>query len=58
MHEQGWDVWMHSCGKVNAIIEQIAALNKRISGVEIDGRIKANDLRDRRDLLLEQVPEQ
>ncbi len=19
-HEQGWDVWMHSCGKVNAII--------------------------------------
>jgi len=22
-HEQGWDVWMHSCGKVNAIIEPL-----------------------------------
>ncbi len=23
MHAQGWDVWMHSCGKVNAIIEPL-----------------------------------
>ena len=22
-HAQGWDVWMHSCGKVNAIIEPL-----------------------------------
>jgi len=22
-HTQGWDVWMHSCGKVNAIIEPL-----------------------------------
>ena len=22
-HEQGWDVWMHSCGKVNGIIEPL-----------------------------------
>ncbi len=23
MHAQGWDVWMHSCGKVNGIIEPL-----------------------------------
>ncbi|MEN6478787.1 MAG: uroporphyrinogen decarboxylase family protein [Anaerolineales bacterium] len=23
IHEQGWDVWMHSCGKINAIIEPL-----------------------------------
>jgi hypothetical protein len=22
-HEQGWDVWMHTCGKVNAIIDPL-----------------------------------
>jgi flagellar hook-associated protein 1 FlgK len=39
----------------NSIIAQIADLNKSISSVEIDGMINANDLRDRRDLLLEQL---
>lgn len=44
-----------SVGEANSIIEQIAELNKSISSVEIDGMINANDLRDRRELLLEQL---
>jgi len=42
---------------INSIVTQIADLNKSISSVEIDGMINANDLRDRRDLLLEQLSE-
>ncbi len=44
-----------SIGEVNSIVSQIAELNKSISSVEIDGMINANDLRDRRELLLEQL---
>ncbi|HOJ14570.1 MAG TPA: flagellar hook-associated protein FlgK [Deltaproteobacteria bacterium] len=44
-----------SVTEVNSIIRQIADLNKSISSVEIDGMINANDLRDRRELLLEQL---
>jgi len=43
--------------QVNVIIQQIANLNKSISSVEVPGSINANDLRDRRDLLLEQLSE-
>jgi flagellar hook-associated protein 1 FlgK len=44
-------------GEVNSILTQIADLNNGISTVEIKGSINANDLRDRRDLLLEQLSE-
>ncbi|HPS92985.1 MAG TPA: flagellar basal body rod C-terminal domain-containing protein, partial [Deltaproteobacteria bacterium] len=46
-----------SVDQVNSITSQIAELNKSISTVEIDGVINANDLRDRRDLLLGQLSE-
>jgi flagellar hook-associated protein 1 FlgK len=46
-----------SVDQINAIIEQITDLNKQISSVEIDGMINANDLRDRRELLLEDLSE-
>jgi flagellar hook-associated protein 1 FlgK len=41
--------------EVNSLIAQIADLNNSISSVEIKGLINANDLRDRRDLLLDQL---
>jgi len=41
--------------EVNSIIQQIAHLNKKIETVELGGREKANDLRDRRDLLLDDL---
>jgi len=41
--------------EVNSIIQQIAHLNKEIEIVELGGREKANDLRDRRDLLLDDL---
>ena len=44
-----------SVDQANTIIEQIAELNKQISSTEIDGMINANDLRDRRELLLEEL---
>ncbi|HNQ84856.1 MAG TPA: flagellar hook-associated protein FlgK [Deltaproteobacteria bacterium] len=44
-----------SVSDVNSLVSQIAELNKNISSVEIDGMINANDLRDRRDLLLEEL---
>ena len=44
-----------SVSDVNSLVGQIAELNKNISSVEIDGMINANDLRDRRDLLLEEL---
>lgn len=48
---------MGSVDQVNSITGQIAELNKSISTVEVDGVINANDLRDRRDLLLGQLSE-
>ncbi len=44
-----------SVGQINTVITQIAELNKQISSVEIDGMINANDLRDKRELLLEEL---
>ncbi|HOO46079.1 MAG TPA: flagellar hook-associated protein FlgK [Deltaproteobacteria bacterium] len=44
-----------SVDQINTIIEEIADLNKQISSVEIEGLINANDLRDRRELLLEEL---
>lgn len=46
-----------SVNKINTLVEQIAGLNKQISSVEIKGLINANDLRDRRDLLLGELSE-
>jgi flagellar hook-associated protein 1 len=41
--------------QVNSITKQIGDLNNSISSVEIKGSVNANDLRDRRDLLLNQL---
>ncbi|MCF6463969.1 flagellar hook-associated protein FlgK [Clostridium sp. Cult1] len=40
--------------KINSIATQIASLNRQIYSNELDGR-KANDLRDRRDLLVDEL---
>ncbi len=40
--------------KINSIATQIASLNRQIHSNELDGR-KANDLRDRRDLLVDEL---
>ncbi len=40
--------------KINSIATQIASLNRQIYSNELDGR-KANDLRDRRDLLIDEL---
>lgn len=41
-------------GKVNEMLEQVVQLNKSISGAEATGGM-ANDLRDQRDLLVDQI---
>ncbi len=46
-----------SVDQVNSIIEQIGDLNNQISGIEVEGVINANDLRDKRDLLLGELSE-
>lgn len=46
-----------SVNQINTLIRQVADLNNQISSVEIDGIINANDLRDRRELLLENLAE-
>jgi hypothetical protein len=59
MHEQGWDVWMHSCGKVNEIIaplieigldainlQQPRALGIEEIGAQFRGRICFESLCD------------
>ena len=43
-------------GEINALAVEIAQLNQKISAVEIGGQ-NANDLRDRRDLLVKQISE-
>ncbi len=40
---------------VNNITAEIAALNKQISNIEVGSRDNANDLRDRRDLLVDKL---
>lgn len=44
-------------GEINALIDQIAELNNQVMGVEIQQGVIANDLRDRRDLLVEELAE-
>lgn len=34
MHAQGWDVWMHSCGKVNAIIEPLIEIGCNVINLQ------------------------
>ena len=44
-----------SVTQINSLVSQIADLNNQISSVEIEGVVNANDLRDSRDLLLEEL---
>ncbi len=41
--------------KINSLSQQIASLNKQINTVEVNGLAKANDLRDKRDLLIDEL---
>lgn len=41
--------------KINSLSQQIASLNKQINIVEVNGLAKANDLRDKRDLLIDEL---
>jgi len=41
--------------QLNSIIEQIAHLNEEIEKIELGGKAQANDLRDKRDLLLDEL---
>lgn len=41
--------------KLNETLSEVAALNKQIFSIEYDGKNHANDLRDRRDLLVDQL---
>lgn len=43
--------------RVNGIIGQIADLNEEIEKIELGGQTQANDLRDKRDLLLDRLSE-
>ncbi len=40
---------------INSMTAEIVALNKQISNIEVGGRDNANDLRDRRDLLVDKL---
>ena len=42
---------------INSLIQQIAHLNTEIEKIELGGRAQANDLRDKRDLLLDELSE-
>lgn len=41
--------------KINSLATQIASLNKQINTIEVNGLAKANDLRDKRDLLIDEL---
>ncbi len=43
--------------EINSIASEIATLNKQINTIELSGNMKANELRDRRELLLDQLSE-
>lgn len=43
--------------EINSIASEIATLNKQINVIEMTGKMKANELRDRRTLLLDQLSE-
>ncbi len=44
-----------SVNEINSIGEQIASLNKQINTIECNGNTVANELRDKRDLLVDQL---
>ncbi len=41
--------------EINSLADEIATLNKQINTIELNGNMKANELRDRRTLLLDQL---
>jgi flagellar hook-associated protein 1 FlgK len=41
--------------QINSIAQQIATLNKQINVIELDGKTVANELRDKRDLLIDNL---
>lgn len=41
--------------EINSLASEIATLNKQINVIEIDGKANANELRDRRDTLIDQL---
>ena len=41
--------------EINGIAQEIASLNKQINTVEVNGNTMANELRDKRDLLVDQL---
>ena len=41
--------------EINALAEEIATLNKQINVIEIDGKANANELRDQRSVLIDQL---
>lgn len=41
--------------QINSLSQQIASLNKQINTIEVNGLAKANDLRDKRDLLIDEL---
>lgn len=43
--------------EINSLADEIATLNKQINTIELTGSMKANELRDRRTLLLDQLSE-
>lgn len=43
--------------EINSLADEIATLNKQINTIELSGNMKANELRDRRTLLLDQLSE-
>ncbi|HBA49784.1 MAG TPA: flagellar hook-associated protein FlgK [Lachnospiraceae bacterium] len=43
--------------EINSLADEIATLNKQINTIELNGSMKANELRDRRTLLLDQLSE-
>jgi flagellar hook-associated protein 1 FlgK len=44
-----------SVGQINTMVTQIADLNAQITSIEVKGLINANDLRDKRDLLVDEL---
>lgn len=44
-----------SVGEINSLAKEIASLNKQINVAERDGRTTANELRDKRDLMIDQL---
>lgn len=43
--------------QINSLSQQIASLNKQINTVEVGGKCVANELRDKRDLLIDELSE-